>query len=47
MMAHQYRNDIVIPIVFSYATEFAGEFHIIDDNAKSYNARKVDNFLFD
>ncbi|GFT31982.1 transposable element Tcb2 transposase [Trichonephila clavipes] len=47
LTARRYRDEIIRPIVVSYAAAIGDDFILIDDNCRSHRANPVENFLFE
>ncbi|GFV07636.1 transposable element Tcb2 transposase [Trichonephila clavipes] len=47
LTARQYRNEILRPIVDSYAAAIGDDFILMDDNCRPHRANLVEDFLFE
>ncbi|GFS89583.1 transposable element Tcb2 transposase [Trichonephila clavipes] len=47
LTARRYRDEILRPIVVSYAAAIGDDFILMDDNCRPHNANLVEDFLFE
>ncbi|GFS77891.1 transposable element Tcb2 transposase [Trichonephila clavipes] len=47
LTARRYRDEIIRPIVVSYAAAIGDDFILMDDNCKPHHANLVEDFLFE